>query len=88
MEIKIETDFSLDDLLALVQKEEAEDVPEGYLTTWEWAEWAGRTECWMGTFLQRAFRKGLLDTQGLKRPCRDGRSRQVPGYKFIFREGE
>ena len=88
MQIKLETDFSLDDLLALVQKKEGEQIPEGYLTTQQWAEWAGKTYSWSADFLNRAFRSGVLDSQRIPMACRDGVMRRVPAYKFIFQKGE
>ena len=88
MEIKIETDFSLDDLLTLVQKEEGREIPEGYLTTQQWADWAAKTNSWMAEFLNRAFRNGVLDSQKIPVACRDGVTRRVPAYKFVFQKGE
>jgi len=88
MQIRIETDFTLDDLLGVVQKEEGEEIPEGYLTTQQWADWAGKTNAWMADFLNRAFRSGVLESERVPMHCRDGVIRRVAAYKFKFPEGE
>jgi len=84
MRIEMPSEFTLDDLLALVSGKEGDGIPEGYYTTRQWSEWAGLSQTHMSNILNRAFNAGVLDCKRVPQMCRDAIVRTVPAYKFLF----
>lgn len=67
-------------LRSLMQK--GGPTADGYLTTYEVAKELGIAYSSADRLLYVAFREGLVDSQPVSRPARDGRLRPAPGYRL------
>lgn len=82
MEIPIPAEFTLEELQALLDGQEGEKPPNGYLTLREWREHFGITAYRMNKLLHRAMKVGALLRTKLLRENIAGAMQPRPAYKF------
>lgn len=86
MNIHIPTDFTLNELRAFIEGQEATEPPEGYWTAQEWADHFGIDITRMRKILNQAKGKGLLDMIYVQRERLDRQTRGVPAYALRMKD--
>lgn len=79
--IVLPTDFTLDDLLCVLEEQEQVES-SGFHTRREWEEILGASKYEMKRLLNLAWKRGVLLRDRHRRECMDGVVRSVPVYAF------
>lgn len=82
MEIPIPTEFTLEELLELLESQEGKELPDGYLTTLEWKEYFNISILRVRQLLRKAKAAGVLLIAKLPRENIMGSMQPRPVYKF------